>query len=44
MKDTLTFYDEDWIKINNYHEKIVALDFVRNRIKETLDYSWLIEV
>ena len=43
-KDSLAFYDEDWIIINNYYEKIVALDFVRNRTKENLEYSWLIEM
>ncbi|MCX8740016.1 hypothetical protein J3U56_11845 [Gilliamella sp. B2824] len=43
-KDSLAFYDEDWIKINNYYEKIVALDFVRDYIKEGLEDSWLIEM
>ena len=43
-KDSLAFYDEDWIKINDYYEKIVALDFVRDYIKEGLEDSWLIEM
>ena len=43
-KDSFTFRAEDWRKINNYYEKIVALDFVRNRTKENLEYSWLIEM
>ena len=43
-KDSLAFYDEDWIKINNYYEKIVALDFVRDYVKEALEDSWLIEM
>ena len=43
-KDSLAFYDEDWIKINDYYEKIVALDFVRGYIKEGLEDSWLIEM
>ena len=43
-KNSLAFYDEDWIKINNYYEKIVKLDFVRQRTKDNLEYSWLIEM
>ena len=43
-KDDPSFYPDDWDKINNYYEKIVALDFVRNRTKENLEYSWLIEM
>ena len=43
-KASLAFYDEDWIKINDYYEKIVALDFVRGYIKEGLEDSWLIEM
>ena len=43
-KDSLAFYDEDWIKINNYYEKIVALDFVRTRTKNNLELIWLIEM
>ncbi|OCL24356.1 hypothetical protein A9G07_05860 [Gilliamella sp. wkB72] len=43
-KDSLAFYDEDWIKINDYYEKIVALNFVRDYIKEGLEDSWLIEM
>ena len=34
---------EDWIKINQYYEKIIALEFVRDRIKEGLEITWLIE-
>lgn len=30
--------------INQYYEKIIKLDFVRNRTKENLEYSWLIEM
>ena len=43
-KNSLAFYDEDWIKINNYYEKIVKLDFVRDYVKEGLEDSWLIEM
>ncbi|MCX8740030.1 hypothetical protein J3U56_11925 [Gilliamella sp. B2824] len=43
-KDSFTFRAEDWRKINNYYEKIVTLDFVRDYIKEGLEYSWLIEM
>ncbi|MCX8663763.1 hypothetical protein [Gilliamella sp. B2911] len=43
-KDSFTFRAEDWRKINNYYEKIVALDFVRGYIKEGLEDSWLIEM
>ncbi|MCX8586753.1 hypothetical protein J3U16_11940 [Gilliamella sp. B3023] len=43
-KDSLAFYDEDWIIINNYYEKIVALDFVRTRTKNNLELIWLIEM
>ncbi|MCX8740014.1 hypothetical protein J3U56_11835 [Gilliamella sp. B2824] len=43
-KDSLAFYDEDWIKINDYYEKIVALDFVRTRTKNNLELIWLIEM
>ena len=43
-KNSLAFYDEDWIKINNYYEKIVGLDFVRSRTKEGLEDDWLIEM
>ena len=35
---------EDWIKINQYYEKIIALEFVRDRIKEGLEITWLIEM
>ena len=38
-----SFYDEDWIKINQYYEKIIALEFVRDRTKEGLEITWLIE-
>ena len=43
-KDDPSFYPDDWDKINNYYEKIVALDFVRGYIKEGLEDSWLIEM
>ncbi len=43
-KDSLAFYDEDWIKINDYYEKIIGLDFVRSRTKEGLEDDWLIEM
>ena len=43
-KNSLAFYDEDWIKINNYYEKIVGLDFVRDYTKEDLEEIWLIEM
>ena len=43
-KDSFTFRAEDWRKINNYYEKIVALDFVRDYVKEALEDSWLIEM
>ena len=43
-KNSLAFYDEDWIKINNYYEKIVGLDFVRDYTKEDLELIWLIEM
>ena len=42
--DDPSFYDEDWIKINQYYEKIIALEFVRDRIKEGLEITWLIEM
>ena len=42
--DDLSFYKEDWIKINQYYEKIIALEFVRNRTKKNLEISWLIEM
>ena len=42
--DDLSFYKEDWIKINQYYEKIIALEFVRDRIKDALKISWLIEM
>ena len=35
---------EDWIKINQYYEKIIALEFVRDRTKKNLEISWLIEM
>ena len=43
-KNSLAFYDEDWIKINNYYEKIIGLTFVRSRTKEGLEDDWLIEM
>lgn len=42
--DSLAFYDEDWIKINQYYEKIIELNFVRSYIKEGLEDSWLLEM
>ena len=39
-----SFYKEDWIKINQYYEKIIALEFVRTEIKDALKISWLIEM
>ena len=42
--DDLSFYKEDWIKINQYYEKIIALEFVRTEIKDALKISWLIEM
>ena len=41
--DAPSFYDEDWIKINQYYEKIIALKFVRDRTKNNLESIWLIE-
>ena len=35
---------EDWIKINQYYEKIIALEFVRDIIKEDLESTWLLEL
>ena len=43
-KDDPSFYPDDWDKINNYYEKIVALDFVRDYVKEGLEEIWLIEM
>lgn len=43
-KDDPSFYPDDWDKINNYYEKIVKLDFVRDYVKEGLEDSWLIEM
>ncbi|PXZ07576.1 hypothetical protein DKK70_06925 [Gilliamella apicola] len=43
-KDFPGFYDEDWLKINAYYERVIALDFVRPYIKEDLEYFWLIEM
>ncbi|MCX8671352.1 hypothetical protein J3U22_08885 [Gilliamella sp. B2865] len=43
-KDDPSFYPDDWDKINNYYEKIVALDFVRARTKNNLELIWLIEM
>ena len=42
--DDLSFYKEDWIKINQYYKKIIALEFVRDIIKEDLEIIWLIEM
>ena len=43
-KDDPSFYPDDWDKINNYYEKIVGLDFVRDYTKEDLELIWLIEM
>ena len=42
--DDLSFYKEDWIKINQYYEKIIALEFVDAEIKEDLESTWLLEL
>ena len=42
--DDLSFYKEDWIKINQYYEKIIALEFVRDIVKDALEIIWLIEM
>ena len=42
--DDPSFYDEDWIKINQYYEKIIALEFVRDRTKNNLKSIWLLEL
>ena len=42
--DDLSFYKEDWIKINQYYEKIIALEFVRDRTKNNLKSIWLLEL
>ena len=44
MTQVFTFRAEDWRKINNYYEKIVGLDFVRDYTKEDLELIWLIEM
>ena len=41
--DDPSFYDEDWIKINQYYEKIIGLEFVRDITKDVLETTWLIE-
>lgn len=43
-KDDPSFYPDDWDKINNYYEKIVGLNFVRDYTKEDLELIWLIEM
>ena len=35
---------EDWIKINQYYEKIIALEFVRDIVKDALESIWLLEL
>ena len=35
---------EDWIKINQYYEKIIALEFVRDIVKDALESTWLLEL
>ena len=42
--DDLSFYKEDWIKINEYYKKIIALEFVRDITKDVLETTWLIEM
>ena len=42
--DDPSFYDEDWIKINQYYEKIIALEFVRDIVKDALESTWLLEL
>ena len=42
--DDLSFYKEDWIKINQYYKKIIALEFVRDIIKKDLESTWLLEL
>ena len=42
--DDLSFYKEDWIKINQYYEKIIALEFVRDIVKDALESIWLLEL
>ena len=42
--DDPSFYPDDWDQINNYYEKIVALDFIRDYTKEDLEDIWLIEM
>jgi len=43
-KDRIAFRDEDWIKINQYYEKIIGLSFVRSRTKDNLELTWLLEM
>ena len=38
------FDHEDWIKINQYYKKIIALEFVRDITKDVLETTWLIEM
>ena len=40
----LIFDYEDWIKINQYYEKIIALEFVRDIVKDALESIWLLEL
>ena len=40
----LIFDHEDWIKINEYYKKIIALEFVRDITKDVLETTWLIEM
>ena len=42
--DDLSFYKEDWIKINQYYEKRIALEFVRDIVKDALESIWLLEL
>lgn len=42
--DSLAFYDEDWIKINQYYEYLQSLSFIRENVKEYLELTWLLEM
>ena len=42
-KDDICFYREDKLKIHAYYESAIALDFVRQRTKNSLECTWLIE-
>lgn len=42
--DSPAFYDEDWLKINVYYEKVIKLDFLRARTKIGLEDDWLLDM